>query len=43
MEVSRGKISRADFSKILNNEMEAPAAYTAPAKGLVLQEVFYKK
>lgn len=43
MEVSRGKISRADFAKILNNEMEAPAAYTAPAKGLVLQEVFYKK
>ncbi len=43
MEVSRGKISKDEFSKILNNEMEAPSTYTAPAKGLVLSEVFYKK
>lgn len=43
MEVSRGKISTNDFSMILKNEMEAPITYTAPAKGLNLQEVFYKK
>ncbi len=43
MEVSRGKISKDDFKMILNNELEAPATYTAPAKGLNLIEVFYKK
>lgn len=43
MEVSRGKISLKQFGEILANKVEAPSAVTAPAKGLNLKEVFYKK
>jgi tRNA pseudouridine38-40 synthase len=43
MEVSRGKITLDEFAEILANKAEAPSAYTAPAKGLNLIEVFYKK
>lgn len=43
VEVSKGKILISDFEKILNNQMEAPSTFTAPAKGLVLEKVFYKK
>lgn len=43
MEVSRGKMTREEFADILSNKSEVKAAYTAPAKGLNLNEVFYKK
>ena len=34
MEVSRGKITLDEFAEILVNKAHAPAAFTAPAKGL---------
>lgn len=43
IEVSRGKLTREEFGEILLNNTEAKAAFTAPAKGLNLNEVFYKK
>jgi len=42
VEVSKGKISVEEFERILANQEEAPATFTAPAKGLILKKVFYK-
>ena len=40
-EAGRGKISAADFKKIIEAKDRSTAGPTAPAKGLFLQEVFY--
>ena len=43
MEVATGKMSLREFEGMLKGEKASVSAYTAPAKGLVLQKVFYEK
>ena len=42
-EVSRGKLTTSDFINILKNKTGVSSNYKAPAKGLTLKKVFYKK
>ncbi|SMO66503.1 tRNA pseudouridine(38-40) synthase TruA [Gracilimonas mengyeensis] len=41
--VGQGKISKKTFRQILEKTAFKAPTYTAPARGLVLQEIFYKK
>lgn len=41
MEVGKGKLSVSDFSKLLKNPDSDVKTFTAPAKALVLEKVFY--
>ena len=41
VEVAKGKLSTEHFSELLENPDSDVKSYTAPAKGLVLQKVFY--
>jgi tRNA pseudouridine38-40 synthase len=41
VEVSKGKISLEDFEKLLKDPSADVKSFTAPAKALVLQKVFY--
>jgi tRNA pseudouridine38-40 synthase len=41
--VAQGKITQEEFLEALQNPDSKIPTYTAPAKGLVLQKVFYKK
>jgi tRNA pseudouridine38-40 synthase len=41
--VAQGKITMEEFKEVLQNPDSKIPTYTAPAQGLVLQKVFYKK
>lgn len=41
--VAQGKMSKEEFIEVLENPGSSIPTFTAPAKGLVLEKVFYKK